>query len=57
MSKSKYIVYMVNFDITKGYFDTLEEAISVAKDTGFQCTVSVIEPGKRAAMHVCSVRP
>lgn len=54
MSKTQYIVRMINFDITKGYFDTIEEAISVAKSTGFQCSISVMEPGK-VPMHLCNV--
>ena len=55
MSK-RYTVYMVNFDLNKGSFATLEEALAHAQALGFQCSISLSEEGK-IPMHVCNVNP
>ena len=34
-----YHVYMVNFDLFKGTFETLEEAKAHAKALGFECAI------------------
>lgn len=34
-----YTVFMVNFNMEKGSFPTLEEAIAYAKTLGFECVV------------------
>jgi hypothetical protein len=47
---------MVNFNLNKGTFDTVEEAIAQAKALGFECSISVNEPGKDP-LHLCNVKP
>lgn len=51
-----YTVHMYNFDITKGSFDSIEEAIECAKATGFQCSIWAVEEGKQP-LHICKVNP
>ena len=41
-----YTVYMVNFNMNKGTFNTAQEAIDQAKVLGFECAIWVKEPGK-----------
>jgi len=52
-----YTVYMVNFNMTKGTFNTVEEAINQAKALGFECAIWVNEPNKDGPMHLCNVKP
>lgn len=51
-----YSVYMVNFDMIKGTFDTAEKAIEQAKALAFECAILVNEPGK-SPLHLCNVKP
>lgn len=51
-----YTVHMVNFNMNKGTFPTVEEAIAHAKHLGFECVIVVNEPGKDSLI-LCSVRP
>lgn len=51
-----YTVYMVNFDMTKGTFNTAQEAIDQARALGFECAIWVNEPGKEP-LHLCNVKP
>ena len=39
-----YTVYMVNFDLNKGTFNSQEEAIAQAKALGFECTIIANDP-------------
>ena len=57
MSDPVYTVHMVNFNTYKGSFKTLDEAITHAKYLGFECAIWVNEPGKRAPLHLCNVKP
>ncbi len=41
-----YTVHMVNFNMNKGTFPTVDEAIAQAKALGFECAIWVNEPGK-----------
>jgi hypothetical protein len=51
-----YTVYMVNFDMTKGTFNTVKEAIDQAKALGFECAIWLNDPGKES-LHLCNVKP
>lgn len=51
-----YTVHMVNFDMNKGSFATLEAAIEHAKELGFECSILVSEDGKRP-LHICNIKP
>jgi hypothetical protein len=51
-----YTVYMVNFNMTKGTFNTAQEAIDQAKALGFECAIWVNEPGKDS-LYLCNVKP
>lgn len=51
-----YTVYMINFDLNKGTFPTAEQAISQARQLGFECAIWVNEPGKQP-LYLCTVRP
>lgn len=51
-----YTVYMVNFDMHKGTFNTANEAIEHATKLGFECSILVNVPGKRP-LHLCNVKP
>jgi len=51
-----YHVYMVNFDLFKGTFETLEEAKVRAKDLGFDCAIFKGDLDKVVEV-VASVRP
>ena len=51
-----YTVRMTNFDMNKGTFPTVEQAVEQAKALGFECAIVVNEPG-RASMHLCNVKP
>lgn len=56
MTPKYYSVYLVNFNMTKGTFDTAEEAIAHAKSMGFECAIWVVEFGKDP-LHLCTVKP
>jgi hypothetical protein len=51
-----YTVHMVNFNMNKGTFPTVDEAIYQAKALGFECAIWVNEPGKDP-LHLCNVKP
>lgn len=51
-----YTVYMVNFDMTKGTFNTVDEAIAFARKLGFECSILVNTAGK-TPLHLCNVKP
>lgn len=51
-----YTVYMVNFDMEKGTFDSANEAIEYAKSLGFECNIWVNVPGK-SPLNLCRVNP
>ena len=34
-----YTVHMVNFNMNKGSFPTLEQAVALAKALGFECAI------------------
>lgn len=41
-----YSVLMINFGIFKGTFDNLDDAVTHAKDLGFECAIYKSVPGK-----------
>ena len=51
-----YTVYMINFNMAKGTFNTAQEAIDQAKALGFECAVWVNESGKDP-LQLCVVKP
>lgn len=51
-----YTVRMINFDMDKGSFPTLHEAIEHARKLGFQCSISLVLRGQ-APLHICNVNP
>jgi len=51
-----YTVHMVNFNMNKGTFPTVDEAIAQAKSLGFECAIWVNEPNKDP-LHLCNVKP
>ena len=51
-----YSVYMVNFDMIKGTFNSANEAIEQATKLGFECSILVNVPGK-TPLHLCNVKP
>ena len=51
-----YTVYMVNFDMNKGTFNSANEAIEHATKLGFECSILVNVTGKRP-LHLCNVKP
>jgi hypothetical protein len=51
-----YTVHMINFNMNKGTFATVDEAIAQARNMGFECAIWVNEPGKDP-LHLCTVRP
>lgn len=50
-----YTVWMTNFNMRKGSFNTLDEAINHAKALGFECHI-VVDDGTIVS-HVCNVKP
>ena len=46
----------INFNMNKGTFPTVDEAIAKAKALGFECAIWVNEPGKDP-LHLCNVKP
>lgn len=51
-----YTVYMINFDMEKGSFNSANEAIEYAKSLGFECNIWVNVPGK-TPLNLCKVSP
>jgi hypothetical protein len=51
-----YTVHMVNFNVNKGTFKTLQAAIDQARALGFECAIYVNEPGK-PSQYLQTVRP
>lgn len=51
-----YTVWMVNFNIDKGTFTTLDEAVAHAKKLGFECAIWRKEPDKEYEL-VRTVKP
>ena len=51
-----YTVHMVNFNMNKGTFNSVEEAIEHAKNLGFECSIVVNEPGK-TPLNLCKIGP
>lgn len=46
-----YTVYMVNFNMNKGTFNTAQEAIDQAKALGFECAIWANQPGKDSMLY------
>lgn len=53
---ASYTVHMVNFNLNKGTFLTLQEAIDQARALGFECTIWFNEANKEP-QYLCSVKP
>lgn len=51
-----YTVWMTNFNMSKGSFPNLEQAVAHAKALGFECHITLTEKGKNP-LHICDVRP
>lgn len=51
-----YTVHMINFDLNKGTFNTLEAAVEQARQLGFECLIILNEVGK-LPVPVCTVKP
>lgn len=50
-----YRVYMVNFNLYKGTFKTLDEAVDHAKALGFEC--AIYKQDNETSVYVRSVKP
>lgn len=51
-----FTVHMVNFNMNKGTFLTVDEAVAQARELGFECTIWANEPGKEP-QYVCTIKP
>ena len=49
-----YTVFMINFGLNKGSFNTLEEAIAHAKALGFECSIVAKVANNE---HILTVKP
>lgn len=53
---ASYTVHMINFNLDKGTFSNVQDAINHARALGFECSIVLNEPGK-TPLHLCTVKP